>query len=1123
MANETDGSAAENRAALAQRLAKLPAEKRKALHSLLESKSTGMKLIPRRDPAKRIPLTYNQQRLWIVEQFLTGATPYNQTNFIRLPFEVNVEIFRRALDEIVRRHEMLRSIILVVNDEPYQQVNPSLHLEVPVVDLRRRGAVVSEAEALELAAEDTKRRFDLETGPLIRTSLYRLDVDSYLFVLTIHHIACDGWSIGVLAVELSVLYWNYTLGKSSPLRELPIQYGDFAVWQRRSVNTEVLRPQLDYWRAQLSGLPKLELPADRPRPAQFTFRGERQPLVIEGKLFQSLVALSEKHGVTMHITLLAALFVLLHKYARQDDFAIGVPIAGRNRVELEPLIGFFVNTLVMRADLSRDPTFSELLASVRQISFTAYANGDVPFERLLEELQPARDPSRNPLIQVIFQLFQPPSSAGIQREIVFSFIPGPSGGAKFDLAFELVLHPDGVRGFVEYNVDLFEPERVARLVDHFGCLLKNIADDPDRAISKLDLIPDEEKRRIVADWNRTAVDYPRDSNLAAEFLLQAEIAADRVAVEFAGSQMTYGELRERAQAVAAALNRRGVKKGDAVGLLMERSLELPAAMLGILWTGAFYVPLDPGYPANRLSYLAKDSGIQQIVTTESLSKENFNIPGDFVLVNEAPVADGTPLPQTGPTDIACLLYTSGTTGKPKGVAINHRNILRLVKNTRYIRLGSDDNMLQFAPITFDASLFEIWGSLLNGGKLVIHPVGTPLIEDLAAFIRDSKITVLFLTTSLFRRVVEDSVRDLGHVREIITGGEVIPAEVARAAWTHLPRSHILNAYGPTECATYSTSYELTGAETIDSPVPIGRPIANTTAYIVDPNMNPVPIGIPGELLIGGDAVANGYWQQPDATARSFIANLFGAGTVYRTGDMARYRADGNIEFLGRRDRQIKLNGYRIELEEVEAALVSHAGVLAAASVAVNPGGAQMHLATFVEAAPGQPLESATIRNRLEKILPRFMIPSRIEVLDKLPLTGTGKVDLLALARLASEPASDRQEMIAPRTAIEKLLATIWKTILHVDNVGIDSDFFALGGQSLIATRLLSRVRDTFRTQVTMGEFFDSPTIRGMTSVIERDRDAVQRAELLAGMDPLNNLVGEGEHSPQLFSDGRLVT
>jgi amino acid adenylation domain-containing protein len=1089
MADQTYESATRSRAALAEKLAGLPVEKRKALQSLLESKSAAAKSIPRRDPAAHIPLTYNQERLWIIDQFLTGAAPYNQTNFIRLPFEVNVEIFRRAVNEIVQRHEILRSVIRSVDGEPYQYVHPSLRLDIPLIDLSRRGTAASEAEALELAEEDSKRRLDFETGPLIRASLCKLDTASYLFVLTIHHIACDGWSMGVLAVELSALYWSYALGRPSPLLELPIQYGDFAVWQRKSMSNEVLRPQLAYWRRQLSGLPKIELPADHPRPAQFTFRGARVPLVIDGKLFQSLLALSEKHGVTMHITLLTTLFVLLHKYSSQDDFAIGVPNAGRSRAELEPLIGFFVNTLVIRADLSGNPAFSDLLARVRETSFSAYANGDIPFERLVEELQPIRDPSRNPLVQIMFQLFQPPSSPGIQRENVFSFIAGPAGGAKFDLAFELILHPAEVRGFVEYNSDLFEPERISRLAHHFVYLLEEIAANPDSTLSKLDLMTDEEKRRIVVEWNRTEVDYPRDSNIAAEFLLQAEKNPDHVALEFAGSQMTFGELRERAGAIASALSLRGVSRGDAVGLLMERSLELPAAMLGILWTGAFYVPLDPRYPARRLSYLAEDSGIRQIVTTRALSNRDFDFGGDFLLVEEALPAGRLPLPGIDATDIACLLYTSGTTGEPKGVAINHRNILRLVKNTQYIRLGSDDIMLQFAPITFDASLFEIWGSLLNGARLAIYPVGIPLVEDLAAFIRDSKITVLFLTTSLFRRVVEDSVRDLAHVKEIITGGEVIPVDIAKAAWTHLPRSRILNAYGPTECAVYSTTYELTGADGIGASVPIGRPIANTTAYIVDAYMNPAPIGIPGELLIGGDAVANGYWRRPEATAQRFIANPFGAGTLYRTGDMAQYRADGNIEFLCRRDRQIKLNGYRIELGEVEAALVSHPGVSAAACVVSNPGEAEMHLAAFVEAAPGELLESTTIRAHLEKSLPRFMVPSRIEVLNKLPLTVTGKVDLVALAHSGSTSATGPHEMTAPRTTKEKMLAGIWKSVLHVEDIDIDTDFFALGGQSLLATRLLSRVRDTFRTDVTMAEFFDAPTIRGMAAAIERHEAA----------------------------------
>jgi aspartate racemase len=1122
MSNETAGSASDNRAALAQRLAQLPADKRKALHTLLESKSTAVKSIPRRKPGERIPLTYGQQRLWIIEQFLAGSTPYNQTNFIRLPFEVNVEVFRRALNEIVRRHEVLRSTIVITDDIPCQQVSPSLTLEIPVIDLRRLGLGNTEAEALRLAADEAGRRFDLQTEPPIRAFLYRLDEASYLLVLIIHHIACDGWSMGVLAVELSVLYWSYVLNRPSPLPELPIQYGDFAVWQHKSINDEVLRPQLAYWRNQLSGLPMLDLPIDHPRPARFTFRGERQDIVIGGELFRSLVRLSEEHGVTMHITLLAALFVLLHRYSQQNDFAIGVPTAGRNRVELEPLVGFFVNTLVMRADLSGNPNFSEVLSRVRETSVAAYANADVPFERLVEELQPTRDPSRNPLIQVIFQLFQPPSRAGIQREHIFSFFPVPSGGSKFDLAFELVLHPEEARGFVEYNIDLFDSERIAQLVDHWKRLLENIARDRGRPIGKLDLIAQEDRHRILEDWNATKADYPRDSNVAAEFLREAGTRSDSVATEFGESRITYGELRDRAQAIASELNRRGVKKGDAVGLLLQRSLDLPAAILGIFLVGAFYVPLDPEYPAERLSYLLADSGANHVVTTAALRERHSRLANEFLVTDEITVANSVSIPEMDATQTACLLYTSGTTGRPKGVSVTHRNILRLVKNTRYVRLAPDDRVLQFAPVTFDASLFEIWGCLLNGGTLAIYPTGTPLIEDLATFIRGSGITTLFLTTALFRRVVEDSVRELRHVRQILTGGEVMPIEVMRAAWTHLPRSRILHVYGPTECVTFSTCYEITGLDALKTSVPIGRPVENTTAYIVDGDMNPVPVGIPGELLIGGDAVSTGYWQQPEATARSFIANPFAEGTVYRTGDWARYRADGNIEFLGRKDRQIKLNGYRIELEEVEAAIVSCPGVSAAALKVQTADGADAHLVAFVEPSPGSLIESGVIRKHLQTILPRFMLPSRIEVMPKLPLTATGKVDAFALSRWSPQPQGSEEEITAPRTAVEKLLSDIWKMILHLDTVTIESDFFALGGQSLIATRLLSRVRDLFQVPIRMSEFFEAPTIRGLAALVQRDRGAAERAELLVRAGAPIGLPSETARPPQVSSGARMT-
>ncbi|HYH81624.1 MAG TPA: amino acid adenylation domain-containing protein [Longimicrobium sp.] len=1084
----------EERSALAQRLTGLPAEKRELLRRMLEEKAGAGKTIPRRDLAVRVPLSFNQQRLWVVEQLLEGVPAYNQTNTIRLQAALDVGAFQRALDEIVRRHESLRTTFHAVDGEPYQQVRGPSPVDLPVVDLRHAAPAEREAEAQRLIAEASAVPFDLETGPLLRAVLYRLAPDDHLFALTLHHIVCDGWSMGVFALELSVLYASYALGRTHALPELPIQYGDFAAWERRWFGGDRLEAQLEYWRAQLAGLRTLELPADRPRPARFSYRGGRVPMVIGGTLFRSLNGLAERENATLHILLLSVLFALAHRYTGDDDIAIGTPVTGRTRKELEPLIGFFVNTQVMRADLSGDPPFLDLLARVRQVCFAAYANQDVPFERLVDELAPVRDPGRSPLVQVLFQIFQPPVSVGVQREHVFPFAPSPSATSKFDLTFELIAHPDEVRGFVEYSTDLFDQGRIERLVAHLLCLMEDVLRDPSRSVSRLQVVPPAE-RRLLEAWNETAAPYPRGSTLAAELRRQAELHGDRMAVEFGGASLTYAALQARAAALAAELAARGVRPGDCVGLLMSRSLDLPWAMAGILAAGAFYVPLDPSHPADYLEFLVADSGAKLVVTR---AEHAAVLPGaERVVIEDVPeVGEAPPAEGIAPTGTAWLLYTSGTTGKPKGVPVTHRGALRLVHGLD-TSAGPDDRVLHFAPITFDASVLEIWVALLKGATLVIHPPDLPSLEELGAFVRERGVTWAFLTTGLFRQMVEHSAGDLRRVRELFTGGEALPPAVARAAWKALPRTRLVNAYGPTECATVATTFPVTSGQGIADGVPIGKPLRNTTIRVLDRYGNPVPVGVPGEICIGGDGVAPGYWRRPGLTARSFVPDpAGGGGTLYRTGDVGRFRADGNLEFVGRRDHQVKVRGYRIEPGEVEAALAAHPLVTGAAALLVGEG-EEKHLAAFAETLPGRDVTTAELRAHLATLLPEHMLPARLETVERLPLTAHGKVDVAGLARGATSPRGGRDARVAPETALETFLAGIWKELLHLEHVGVTDSFFALGGHSLVATRLLSRIRATLQGSVGMKEFFDQPTIQGLAAALAKDEQMVRRAELLA--------------------------
>ncbi len=1104
----------EEKDALARRLAALTPERQAALQRLLQQKqqkhqqqqtTTKPTIIRRRLPDERVPLSFGQERLWLLDQFIRGNAAYNESNFINLPFALDTEVFRHAVNEIVRRHEALRTSVRVKDGAPIQHVNSHLTLDIPLVDLRQLPPAARRQEALRLAAEQSSIPFDLARTPLLRGSLYRLDAQDYVFALTMHHIICDGWSMGVFAVELTTLYYCFATGKPSPLPELGIQYPDFAIWQREMFDEKSLAPQLAYWRKQLANLGQLEMPNDRTRPAEFTFRGSRREIKITGALFQSLVVMCEREGVTLFMLLLSALYVLIHRYSGQDDIAVGSPVANRSRKGTEPLIGFFINTLVLRANLSGDPRFLDLLSHVREILLAAFTHQDVPLEQIIRELQPPHDKSRNALYQAAFQLFQRPNVPGLRRDAVLPFNPIESGIAKFDFSVELMWAEDEITGYVEYNTDLFDDSRIERMVNHYLRLLESIVADPTRRISELAMLTENEERRLLVEWNATESDYARDANIPDLFDAQARSNPDNVAVKFGDSTLTYRELKRNSDHAAQKLIGLGIKRGELVGLYMERCLELPMALLGILKAGAAFVPLDPGYPPERLSFLLSDSGARAIVTT---SRHQHQLPGfgaqlvildnDDVLAStgetgvngatsEAVTTIKTAKPdwRISPDDLAYVMYTSGTTGCPKGVAVTHRNILRLVDAVGWINLKPDRNVLQFAPISFDAATFEIWGSLLFGATLVLAPPELLSLDELGGFIKKSKIHTLFITTSLFRQMVESNIADLRATETLIFGGEVMPVAAAKAAWKSLPRTRIVNAYGPTECTTFASFYPITNPDSIGDNLPIGKPIHNTTFFILDKFDNPVPVGVPGELYIGGDGVAQGYWNQPEMTATRFIRDCFSGkadSRLYRTGDIVMYREDGNVLFLGRGDRQIKLSGFRIELSEVEAAIAKHPDVSCAA-VMLFEDDESKRLVAFVELSQQRHLTLPDLRKFLSKRIPQYMIPSQLNILEKLFLTPNGKIDYLALRNTIALPVAGQHDYAPPRDETERKLCAIWEELLHAENIAINESFFDLGGHSLIATRLLSRIRETFQVEVTMRDFFDNPTVAGLSEVV----------------------------------------
>ncbi|WP_052519231.1 amino acid adenylation domain-containing protein [Archangium violaceum] len=1052
-----------------------------------------------------LPLSFAQRRLWFFDRLHPQSVLYNLAMVLRLDGVLDVTSLERSFQELVHRHESLRTTFQQGEQGVVQVISASAALPLEVVDLRELAEGTREQEARRLATEEVLRPFELGRGPLLRVSLLRTGEAEHVLVLTMHHIVSDGWSMGVLAREVSALYESFREGRAPALEALPIQYADYAAWQQSWLRGEVLESKLAWWCEQLEGAPPaLELPTDRPRPAVQSYRGALHYLHLPLALTEALRGLGQKEGVTLFMTLLAGFQALLHRYSGQEDISVGSPIAGRNRAELEGLIGFFINALVMRTKVRGEASFRELLHQVKEVALGAYAHEEVPFEKLVEALNPARDTSRAPLFQVAFALQNAPSPDLKLPGIESRPLELMGQAAKCELTLSLRETGAGLEGVVEYSTDLFEASTMARMFGHLRTLLEGVVADPGRRVGELPLLGEEERRQLLVEWNQTRTEYPRHATVHALFEEQAARRPEAVAVEYEEQRLTYAELNRRANQVARTLRGLGVGAGTLVGLCAGRSPELVAAMLGVLKAGGAYVPLDPSYPAERLAFMLEDAAVPVVLAAPEQASE---LPSGSAFVLELSWESfahesGENLEETGgPESLAYVMYTSGSTGRPKGVCIPHRGIVRLVRGTDVFQVTAEDRFTQLANTSFDSSNLELWGALLNGARLVGVPREVVLAPKmLAAFLRERQVSVVVFTTPLFNQVAAQCPEAFQTVRYAMFGGEAADPARLREVLRRGGSAKLLNLYGPTENTTNTTWHEVKEVPEGAVSVPIGGPVANTEVYVLDERMQPVPVGVPGELYTGGDGLALGYLKRPELTEERFVSHPFHpepGAKLYRTGDLVKYLPDGTLEFLGRRDGQVKVRGFRIELGEIDAVLARHPGVGESVVLARDDGPQGRWLVAYVvPAAPTSPLplgegrgEGATgpglnpeaLRAWLKQSLPEHMVPAAFVFMEALPLTPNGKVDRGALPAPDSQRAGFGASYAAPESGLERSLAAIWAEVLGLERVGVDDNFFDLGGNSLLLQSVHAKVEAVVGRALPMVELFQFSTVRTLAA------------------------------------------
>ena len=1093
---------------LRQQILKLTPVERRALKARVAAAAANgdRDRVPRRDPASAAPLSFAQQRLWFLDQYEPGSGVYNIALAARLEGSLDAEALRRAFETIVARHEVLRTTFPARDGVPIQAIAPPPRVELPLTDLQALGAAQRESALRAALDDEANRPFDLQRDLMLRVHLFRVSQRDHALLFVLHHIAADGWSLGVIGRELSALYAAYCGGTHAELPKLPIQYADYAQWQREHLSGGTLESAAGYWRERLDGAPpSLELPSDRPRPVIQTFKGAAEGAMLPLELSTRLNALSRSEGVTLFMTLLAAFATLLHRYANCDDIVIGTASACRNRGETENLVGFFANTLPLRMDVRGNPTFRELLGRARETALGAYAHQEVPFEALVEMLRLERSLAHTPLVQTAFVLQNYPASPVVLPGLTITPVTLQRRTARFDLSVLMWETPVGLAVEVEYNTDLFDAAAVKRLLRHFENLLTNVVQNPVQRISRLPLLEAAERRRMVEEWNATAADFPRDEGLYELFSRHVARTPDAVAIAEADRTLTYAQLDVRARSLAHELRARGVGPGVLVAVCLDRTTSMIVAWLAVLHAGGAYVPIDPDYPAARRVWMIEDAGAKVLVSDAHWRGEGARClehAVDIASLEDNPEGDaqGERAARSNGESLAYVMYTSGSAGVPKGVAVPQRAIARLVLNTDYVKLAAEDAIAQVSNAAFDAATFEVWGALLNGARLVMLPTATMLTpHELEAALARHGVTAMFLTTALFNQIARVRPSAFRGLRYLLFGGEVADPRAAAAVLEAGPPRRLLHVYGPTEATTFSTHYVVERVPADAANLPIGRPIANTEAYVLDAELNPVPINVAGELYIGGPGLALGYFGRPELTAEKFIGHPFRPGDrLYRTGDLARYRADGTIDFLGRTDWQMKIRGFRVEPAEIESALKQHSTVRDAVVVAREVEAGERRLFGYVvaRAAAGAPaIDPRALREFARGLLPSHMVPSAIRVVDAFPLTPNGKIDRDALPKLEAErPGSTRR---LPQSPLEHQLLVIWRELLGTQEIGTRDNFFDLGGHSLLAVRMIEAIERHCNHRLPLTALFADATIEGLAAAILRQGSRFFDEDLVA--------------------------